>query len=228
MPGELITEDQPRIKFTTIHDGAIHTLRGDHIDELKKIALVQAKLESLGIIPILNDGLVGGNCSITFPDIEAENAFFISKSGKQPLVPMTPNDFVLLTSFDPTAWSATYKSLPGTPNTIRPSSDTPLHAAAFLHYLYSWPEKAYVCIHGHALAHGDQLLRAERAGMPISEEETLFSTPEDMQAVVKLFSHHSYPQHRCFIRRGHGFLLLAQSIEQAEEYIDTVIVPLIA
>ncbi len=45
---------------------------------------------------------------------------------------------------------------------------------------------------------------ASRLGLPISAHATLFSTPEDLAELEALFRSHPYPQHRCYIRRGHG------------------------
>ncbi|KAL4427916.1 hypothetical protein ABPG75_002005 [Micractinium tetrahymenae] len=70
------------------------------------------------------------------------------------------------------------------------------------------------------------LERARQAGLPISDHETLFSTPEDRQALEALFRSHPYPRHRCYIRRGHGFLLLAQSVQEAEAYLEQHVLPL--
>ena len=37
---------------------------------------------------------------------------------------------------------------------------------------------------------------------------------------------HPYPRHCCYIRRGHGFLLLAASVEEAEQHLRQHILPL--
>lgn len=132
------------------------------------------------------------------------------------------------------------------------------------------------------------LQRALLAGLPISDQETLFSTPEDLQALEALFRwaggasgaawrsaararrppaplpaqhgggnepsrrriatapaclcrvslhtlglpsrrpsrSHPYPTHNCYIRRGHGFLLLAQSVREAAEHLEQLVLPL--
>jgi hypothetical protein len=52
-------------------------------------------------------------------------------------------------------------------------------------------------------------------GCPCSHEETLFSTPADTEALMVLFKKYPYPQHKCFVRKGHGFFILSQSVEEA-------------
>jgi hypothetical protein len=66
---------------------------------------------------------------------------------------------------------------------------------------------------------------ARRLGLPISEHPTLFSTPEDLGELRKLFHSHPYPQHRCFIRQSHGFFILGESVAAAEEVFEEVVVP---
>lgn len=239
---EIISEEQPRIKFQSTYAGNHDILNPEIEAELLKLATLQSKLEALGVIPVLNDGLVGGNCSIraslelpldviqpdSGDDLSTNQTnIFISKSGKDPGVTLTIPDFVLLTNFDRSQWAATYKSQ--NINT-RPSSDAPLHAAALdftSRSRYGWPHCPRVAVHGHALEQGEGLQAAINAGMPVSEEETLFSTPADLDALENLFKKYPYPEHRCYIRRGHGFFLLADSVEDAEVQFDTLILPLL-
>ncbi|PSC69726.1 DNA polymerase III subunit alpha [Micractinium conductrix] len=68
---------------------------------------------------------------------------------------------------------------------------------------------------------------ARAAGLPISDRATLFSTPDDLEALEALFRSHPYPHHRCYIRRGHGFLLLTQSVAEAAAYVERHIAPLL-
>lgn len=88
-------------------------------------------------------------------------------------------------------------------------------------------EAPCVAVHGQALAHGDGLEAAQRAGMPVSHDETLFSTPEDLAALEELFVRHPYPAHRCYIRRGHGFLLLARNVAEASLLFEQTVLPLL-
>ncbi len=237
---EIISEEQPRIKFQSIYLGDHHIPNSEIEAELLKLGKLQSKLEALGVIPILNDGLVGGNCSlrayssdhltISNPEIEGDQStnIYISKSGKDPGSTLKLSDLVLLTSFDRTQWTATYRS--PSPDT-RPSSDAPLHSAALAgdgsFRYHGWSKSPRVAVHGHALAEGEGLQAAIEAGMPISEEETLFSTPADLDALEKLFNKYPYPEYRCFIRRGHGFFLLADSVTDAEIQFERLILPLL-
>ena len=242
---EIISEEQPRIKFQSNYAGNYDILNPEMNAERLKLANLQSKLEALGVIPVLNDGLVGGNCSIraslelpldviiqpdSGDDLLSTNQntnIFISKSGKDPGATLTIPDFVLLTNFDRSQWTATYKSQ--NINT-RPSSDAPLHAATLdltSCSRYGWSRCPRVAVHGHALEQGEGLQAAINAGMPISEEETLFSTPADLDALENLFKKYPYPEHRCYIRRGHGFFLLADSVADAEVQFDTLILPLL-
>ena len=66
---------------------------------------------------------------------------------------------------------------------------------------------------------------AARLGLPISERATLFSTPEDLSELEELFREAPYPAHRCYVRRGHGFMLLAQSVAGAAAYFESEIRP---
>ena len=218
---EIISEAAPRIKFMTERQGYF---AAEATPDLLRLAALQTSLEALGVIPILNDGLLGGNCAMRDP---AAPGTLITKSGKAPGAVLTPQDFVLLTSFNRTSWSATYLS--PTPD-MRPSSDAPLHAAALAVDCverYGWAEAPAVAVHGHALVEGDGLEAAQRAGLPISEAETLFSTPEDLAALEALFSSHPYPSNSCYIRRGHGFFLLAKDAASAEAKFREAVLPLL-
>lgn len=231
--GEVISEEQPRIKFETRCEGEV--IIPSH-PELLHLARLQGRLEELGVIPILNDGLVGGNCAMRAPEptqtpaaaaATGATAILVSKSGKAPLVALRPEDFVLLMRFDRATWSAAYKSAaPG----VRPSSDSPLHAAALSPdccQRYGWGRAPRVAVHGHALAEGAQLEAAAAAGLPISPAATLFSTPEDLEALEEIFTSHPYPEHRCYCRRGHGFFLLGDTAADAEAALEASVLPLL-
>lgn len=238
---EIISEEQPRIKFQSNYLGDHDILNSEIESEILQLANLQSKLEDLGVIPILSDGLVGGNCALRASELSSSPAdasnpeggsndhtnIFISKSGKDPGVTLTLNDFVLLTSFDRNQWAASYKS--ANPNT-RPSSDAPLHFAALVSdscSRYGWSQTPRVAVHGHALAENAGLQSAFKAGMPISEEETVFSTPSDLVALETLFTKYPYPQNCCYIRRGHGFFLLADTVVDAANSFEKLIVPLL-
>lgn len=64
-------------------------------------------------------------------------------------------------------------------------------------------------------------------GLPVSEHETLFSTPEDLAELEALFRLHPYPKHKCFIRKGHGFFILGPSVEEVHSVFRTVVLPVL-
>lgn len=221
---ELITEECPRIKFATKCVRRLECLDSD-TGQLLKLSALMHRMEELGGAPILNDNLVGGNCAIAPGEAGHDTGLaLVSRSGKAPGYQLQPGDFVLVTSFDRTAWAAEYGS---TDPELRPSSDSPLLVAALScgGTEYGWAEAPHVVLHGHALADGEGLSYASRLGLPISAHATLFSTPEDLAELEALFRSHPYPQHRCYIRRGHGFFLLARSIVEAEQLFTELVEP---
>jgi hypothetical protein len=221
---ETITEDQPRIKFDLKRLGQFSIVKAT--PQILALIDLQRRLEAEGAVPVLADGAVAGNRAATPSAVglpSERGAFLLSKSGKPPGVPLAPADFCKVASFDRQSWSADYAS--AAPD-VRPSSDTPLHAAA-LHpsapSKFGWTAQPGVAVHGHALAEGAGLTLARSLGMPISEQETLFSTPEDLEQLEALFARHPYPEHRCYIRRGHGFFLLAEGPEEAATLFERLI-----
>lgn len=173
--------------------------------------------------PDAEDGGGPGSC--------AGGGILVSRSGKSPGMPLQAQDWVLLTSFDAQRWEAEYRSAR---DGACPTSDAPLHAAALglglglghdPAHRWGWPESPLAAVHGHALADGAGLELARQKGFPISDEETLFSTPQDLAALEALFLRHPYPRHRCHIRRGHGFLLLGRSLSEVEDFFEQHINP---
>lgn len=56
---EIITEEQPRIKYTTHYVGELGNVTAfDPNGELAKLSALMSEMESLGAAPILNDGQV--------------------------------------------------------------------------------------------------------------------------------------------------------------------------
>lgn len=220
---ELISEECPRIKFGALWEGPSNNSEKD-TSELIDLADLQTRFERFGIIPTLNDGLVGGNCAMR----TRSGVILVSKSGKIPLASLLPEDFVEISTFHRSSWQVMYRSVR---EDVRPSSDSPLHIAALSRdasIRYGWERAPCVALHGHALAEGEGLKAAIVAGMPVSPEITLFSTLDDLEALETLFTSYRYPTHRCYIRRGHGFFLLGNSVQHAREYFDSVILPLIS
>lgn len=255
----------PRIKFAARRTGDLQLATEPR--PLSQLSALMQRLEECGLVPVLDDGLVGGNAAIAASSCAPlqrhakAGSIVVSRSGKDPGAPLCLRDRVLLTGFDPQAWAADYQSAN---EAARPTSDAPLHAAALgpgATERYGWAAAPCVAVHGHALAAGAQLERARQAGLPVSDEETLFSTPEDLAALEQLFRwarqctegrdisslpllgqatcflrlpalplcrrSYQYPQHRCFIRRGHGFTVLAETVREASRYFEQHLLPLL-
>jgi hypothetical protein len=69
------------------------------------------------------------------------------------------------------------------------------------------------------------LVYAAAKGIPISEHETLFSTPEDLHELELLFKAHPYPEHRCFVRLGHGFFIIGSDMEDVQQTFESLVEP---
>lgn len=170
MAGEVVGSG-PRIKYKEQRTGQLELPRPLPLP-LAELAELMAKLEAKGMIPVLDDGLVGGNCAIAYgssgrqsPDGNTGDSgsaaqegspggILISRSGKQPGAALQASDWVLLTRFDAAAWRAEFRSVR---EDVRPSSDAPLHAAALgpgAAQRYRWAVQPLVAVHGHALAEG--------------------------------------------------------------------------
>lgn len=183
MAAEVIGADGVRIKYAARRLGALHLAAAPVPPQLQALSALMHRLEACGMLPVLSDGLVGGNAAIAAtacgleprtgvwepagaaPDAVAADgsgqvrppsgAILISRSGKQPGAALLAADWVLLTSFDPSLWAVEYRSAE---EGARPSSDAPLHAAALgpgAAQHYGWAAAPLVAVHGHALAEGD-------------------------------------------------------------------------
>jgi len=224
---EIISEAFPRIKFKTnrvassdVDDTSTSPLVRE---ELQALGELTKYLEDIGIIPILDDGLVAGNCSMVFEGESGDLVLYVSPSGKPKGCLLRPDDFVRVSSFNREDWSVSFSSRS---EGEKPTSDTPLHYSALIDWdKHGFKDRPCVAIHAHALATGYGLEAAKHAGIPISDKETLFSTREDLDALEKLFREH--PSASCYIRKGHGFILLAKDIRHATHYFNTVLEPLI-
>jgi hypothetical protein len=226
--GEALGEGQPRVKFAAARAAAaFHAAPG--AAELSALSDLMARMERDGAIPVLGDGLVGGNCALGGAAAAAAGAppgVLVSRTGKEPGARLAASDFVAVLDFDAARWRAAFRA--PTP-AVQPTSDTPLHFAALAPGAaerYGWAATPTVAVHGHALAEGAQLAAALAAGVPVSGEETLFSTPEDLAALEALFRERPYPADALYVRRGHGFFLLAGSVAEAAAAFERVVLPL--
>jgi len=125
-----------------------------------------------------------------------------------------------VTSFNTSTWCAEYLS---TTNKL-PTSDTPLHWLTLIEAkdLYNWKSRPLIALHGHAL---EKIEIATLLDIPCSIEQTLFSTREDYNALAGLISKFPYPKSKLFIRRDHGFFLLAQTFTEALTLVHNLILP---
>lgn len=190
-------------------------------EELAKLGASLSTLEKHGAAPILPDGKVGGNGAILFSDENGEN-LFVSKSGKVCGEDVLPEHFCAINKFERDKWKASFYS---PCNSNKPSSDTPLLWTSIMEAnkrFPNWESQPKVALHGHAIA--DQKA-ADELNLPISIKETLFSTPEDLDELERLFEQYPYPKHQIYIRKNHGFFLLADSIAEAVRIYENSILP---
>ena len=193
----------PRVKFRADYGGAAEPWAC-----AAELAAAMRDLEAHGCCPVLDDGLSAGNAAV-----RRGRHLLTTPSGRRPGA-ADPRDLVEVTAFDLDAWAVTYRAR--TP-ALRPTSDTPLHWAVLLDPGAAEPGHASprVSLHGHVL---QTRAAAEALGIPSSEEETLFSTPEDRAAMVHLLRAHPYPRHRAWIRAGHGFVVAGEELAETLAY----------
>ena len=123
----------PRIKFAARRTGDLQLATEPR--PLSQLSALMQRLEECGLVPVLDDGLVGGNAAIAASSCAPlqrhakAGSIVVSRSGKDPGAPLCLRDWVLLTGFDPQAWAADYQSAN---EAARPTSDAPLHAARWV------------------------------------------------------------------------------------------------
>ncbi len=218
-------ESGPRVKFTAHRVGTLDTFFNEHPglrdglqDTLKQLAEALTEMEVSGGAPVLADGKVGGNGALRLQLTSNDEVMVITKSGKLANQVLDLNtDICIVRSFDMDTWSAEYFAKE---DSILPSSDTPLHHASLnAHKKCGWTDPPNIILHGHGLATEEE---AKRLNLPISTTETLFSTPEDTQALLELFKAHPYPSSKVFIRKGHGFVILASSVGEGVDIMNNI------
>ncbi|CAB9510496.1 Importin-beta N-terminal domain [Seminavis robusta] len=178
--------------------------------------------EELGAAPATPSGLVCGNGAILSSNDNGKLSIVVSKSGRVAGPKLSKADFVRVLQFDSTAWKATYGGCGE--STSKPSSDTPLlwNALVVAPQKFHWTLKPQFILHGHSCASQED---ADRLNVPCSPTETLFSTPADLNALMDLLEQHPYPKHQIFIRKNHGFFLLAQDQDEACRIFREVLAP---
>ncbi len=178
---------------------------GERVGLLSADALAQAdvltgallELEALGLAPLLGDGGVAGNGALALEG----GRFLTSASARRPGEPA----IVEVLSFDPDGFRVVFRGEEGR----EPTSDIALHACALAC-------GARATLHGHALSTEAD---AARLGLPISLEATTFGTREDLAATRAMLVDAPYPRHRTWIRRDHGFLVAAASMDEARALV---------
>lgn len=219
-----ILEGQPRVKFQV---KVVADVTSPQDDEWKPLARALETSESLGAAPVCpREGFVFGNGAVLCSD---GASVVVSKSGRCAGTKFTKSQFVRVLNFDNNTWKATYggvddKDINAGIASIKPSSDTPLlwNALVVAPKKFSWKLEPQFVLHGHSCA---SKAEADAKGYPCSTNETLFSTPEDLKALMDLFREHPYPKHQVYVRKNHGFFLLSQNEQEACRIFEEQIAP---
>jgi hypothetical protein len=209
-----LAEGGPRIRFQTNHIG--HYVC-QHENKWKPLAEALKLSEESGAAPVLPDGKIGGNGAILLSSSNNEKGgILVSRSGRLANTDFDASDFVKVTRFDAESWTADFYAQD---DSIFPSSDTPLlwTALKVAPTRFQWKQQPRFILHGHSCATQEE---ADQRGIPCSPVETLFSTPPDLKALLDLFHSYPYPQHQVYVRKNHGFFLLAQDQDEAIRVFD--------
>ena len=195
---QALLDGGPRIKFECTHvaDGEEVSYSPEELQDLKRdLARGLHALLQTNAAPVGPDGKLLGNCACLL----GAGQVLISRSGRGPNEPVNlDKDFPICVDFDKTSWSAKFRSLS---DSDKPSSDTPLHWFSLVEAseTYHWNKAPKFVLHGHSFASVEE---AKMLDVPISHEDTLFSTKEDVAALMGLLKDYPYPEHKVFIRNG--------------------------
>lgn len=216
-----------RVKFSARWKGTIQefflerpSAKSTFETTAKKLSEALSIIEQTGAAPVMPDGKVGGNGAARLL-VDGQSYFMVSKSGKAAGCRMQAyTDMCIVHNFCKTDWAVDYWSCD---DTVLPTSDTTLHCAALTaDETNGWSERPMAALHGHAVATEE---KAKEAGLPCSMEETLFSTPPDMAALLGLLAAYNYPKYKTFIRRGHGFFILGSDVAETLQTFEREIKP---
>jgi len=216
-----------RVKFNCFWKGSISEKLSSNdfkIYESNASQLAESLLlqEKYGLSPVAPDGKVGGNGAIKV-NLSFGACLIVSMSGKLPGSIDILKHICLVLNFNEDLWQCEYFA---EQESVKPTSDTPMHYAALnldgkIH-MKAYPKAA---LHGHGLATSEV---AEKLNIPCSPEDTLFSTREDMEALVKLIRQYPYPLNKVFIRKNHGYYLLGEDMSDCvENSLNKIILPYI-
>ena len=182
--------------------------------EYKPLAKALVRLEDLGAAPITTDGKVCGNGAVLCGD-----SIIVSKSGRYAGTKFDTAEFVRVISFDEESWTASFSCSDSDP-TSEPSSDAPLlwYTLMVAPKKFEWTKQPRFILHGHTFKTAEE---AKCLNVPCSTNETMFSTPSDLDALVHLLAEYPYPKHKMLIRLNHGFFILADTADEAIQLFET-------
>eukprot|EP00451_Oxyrrhis_marina_P016301 CAMPEP_0204310496 /NCGR_PEP_ID=MMETSP0469-20131031/1757_1 /ASSEMBLY_ACC=CAM_ASM_000384 /TAXON_ID=2969 /ORGANISM="Oxyrrhis marina" /LENGTH=231 /DNA_ID=CAMNT_0051290285 /DNA_START=71 /DNA_END=763 /DNA_ORIENTATION=- len=198
---------EARIKFECRRSPKLDSFDEETVStQISGLSAALVVLEELGAAPIAPDGKLAGNAGAVCPQ-----GIIVSRSGKPPGVVPAASDFCVVGSFDSEKWSCEYGRSSAS-DCAQPTSDAPLHWASLVRAPkeFGWERKPQYLLHGHAL---ETEYEAQQLKIPISTQETLFSTKEDTDALMQLLQEFPYPANKIWIRKGHGFVILGSSID---------------
>ena len=173
--------------------------------------------ERHGLSPVLPDGKVGGNGAVKLLLADQYN-LLVSKSGKYPGPMDLHQDFCIVSNFDRDTWSCEYYS---ESDNVKPTSDTPMHFSVLFNQGLYQKDVPTSAIHGHGLQSEEEAIKFE---IPCSTEETLCSTMEDTDALMKLIETHPYPRDQTYIRKNHGYYILGRDIKHCLHVFENKII----
>lgn len=222
MEEESIRRGEARVKFKLKRVDKHEEINESNWQPLANALTISEELGAAPICPITGQ-LFGNGAMLYKTSKEIENPnnnddyIIVSKSGRIAGTKYDAAQFVKVISFDKSTWTATYDS---ECKESKPSSDTPLlyNALLIAPKLYKWKSQPKFVLHGHTCSTEEE---ANTLNLPCSPEETLFSTPADLNALMKLFNDYPYPTHQIYVRKNHGFFLLSETAEDAIELFRT-------
>jgi ribulose-5-phosphate 4-epimerase/fuculose-1-phosphate aldolase len=127
--------------------------------------------------------------------VRTAGGFLISRTAGR-LDTITSREFVEVLKVDIAKSRLTVAGL------YEPSSESMMHAG-----IYAARPEVNAVFHGHS---GQLLAAAERLGLPITEREQPYGTPELVAGILKVLD-----GHKLVIMRGHGFVSLGATMEEA-------------
>ena len=213
MEDAALARGDARVKFRCIRqtETQLTKIKGEEWQPLAKALMVS---EHYGAAPVCADGRIAGNGAM----VAASGSIVVSKSGRIAGTRYDATQFVRVHAFDRASWKVVFDAADD--HEVQPSSDTPLlwHALRVAPLSLGWTKHPRFVLHGHICASSEE---AQALHVPCSTTETLFSTPEDLQALADLLAEYPYPQHQIFVRLNHGFFLLADSADEAIHLLHT-------